>query len=76
MNKKSLDDLFREPLEDASDTPAGDLWQRLETRLDDRKTARKRRRKIRFLQPSTTILVVVLLLFVAVAVWYFVKKLG
>jgi lipopolysaccharide export LptBFGC system permease protein LptF len=76
MSKKSIDELFRQPLEDPADSPSTDLWHRLETRLNEKKYAKKQRRKIRFLQPATVAMTVILLILVAVAVWYFVKKLG
>lgn len=74
MTKKSLDDLFRLPANDpAADGPAPDLWQKLESRLDE-KRGKKRRRGIRFLQTQNVAVALFLLLLIAVLGWFFVKK--
>ncbi len=67
-------DFFKENEEKLHERPAEKVWQKLEQKLD--KSRRPRRRGIRFLQPAVVALALFLLLLTAVAVWYFVYKIG
>lgn len=41
-NKKELFDLFRESEQQLTERPSSDVWRRLESRLDERKTVQKK----------------------------------
>lgn len=65
-------DFFKENEEKLREMPAERVWQKLETRLN--KKQRRKRRGIRFLQLGTVALIILLLLFVAIMVWYYSRQ--
>ncbi len=67
-----LFDLFKESEPQLHERPSEQVWQKLEKRLD--KSRRPKRRGIRFLQLWVVGLLVLVLLFTAAVVWYFVRK--
>lgn len=62
-----LFDFFRENEAKLQERPSEKVWQKLETRLEKR--ARRRHRRIRFLQMGAVALAILLLLFAAATVW-------
>ena len=69
-----LFDFFKKNESQLHERPPQQAWQKLEKRLD--KSRKRKQRGIRFMQLGTVALILLLLLFVAAMVWYFVKKAG
>jgi hypothetical protein len=69
-----LFDFFRENESKLQERPPEQVWQRVETQLKKAQRRSVRQRRIRFLQTGTVALVLLFLLLVAIAVWYFVAK--
>ena len=67
-----LFDFFKENESKLHERPSEQVWQKLEKKLE--KTRRPKRRNIRFLQLGVVALVLLLLILVAVLVWYFVRR--
>ena len=65
-------DFFKENEEKLHERPSEQVWQKLEQQLH--RTRRRKRRGIRFLQMGMVALLILLLIFVAVIVWYFVRR--
>ncbi len=66
-----LFDFFKENEHKLQEKPPEKVWLNLEQRLNK---ARKKPKKIQFLQPLQVVLVVLILVFAAVLVWYFTHK--
>lgn len=69
--KMDLFDFFKENEAKLNEQPSEKAWQKLEKRLDSRRTRRQRR--IRFLQLGAVALAIFLLLLAAGLVWYFAR---
>jgi len=69
-----LFDFFKENESKLHERPSEQTWQKLEQKL--KKSRRPKRRGIRFLQLGVVALIILVLLFVAAMVWYFVRQKG
>ncbi|MCC7245498.1 MAG: hypothetical protein IT269_07460 [Saprospiraceae bacterium] len=67
-----LFEFFKENESKLQERPPEKLWQQLEQQLDRKR--RPRRRGIRFLHLGQTALVLLILIFIAIMVWYFISK--
>jgi Flp pilus assembly protein TadB len=67
-----LFDFFKENESKLHERPSEQTWQKLEKKL--KRNRRPKRRGIRFLQLGLVAIALLLLLFAAVMVWYFLKK--
>ncbi len=67
-----LFEFFKENESKLHERPPEKVWQQLEKQLERKR--RPRRRGIRFLQIGQVALVLLILLFIAVMVWYFTKR--
>lgn len=68
-------DIFKQQESKLHEKPPEQVWKKLEKRLEQRRRARpRRRRRLPELQLGVVALVLLVLLFAAVMVWWFVRN--